>query len=179
MRPSTRSIQKQLDDFMTRLLTAGIASETDLAGCSDEQIALLERKYAVRLPESYRWYLKRMGHSSVRLFTHDHVRASYDDVLVLTEQERARQQSFPVAERVELPTDALVILDRLGEQHLFIRCEQAQEPPVLCYNDWDREVVESHASVLDWLETWREEAAAAIREGYYGSQSRSGRTEGS
>ena len=40
---------------------------------------------------------------------------------------------------------------------------------MLYYNDWDRAVLEPHPSVLDWLETWRKEAEAAVREGYYGN----------
>ncbi len=160
-------MEKRLDAFVARLIESGVAGESDLLGCSDAEIGTLERKYRVRLPASYRRYLERIGHGAGRLFTHDHVKASYDDVLAFTAQEREHQRKRPAAEQLDLPADALIILDRLGEQHLFIRCGRRQDPPVVYYNDWDREVVESHPSVLDWLETWRAEAEAAIRDGYY------------
>ena len=159
-------IEKQLDEFVARLIETGIASKSDLRGCSDAQIGVLERTYGVRLPASYRCYLQRIGRGAGRLFTHDHVKASYDDVLAFTAQEREHQRKRPAAERLDLPADALIILDRLGDQHLFILCGRRQDPPVMYYNDWDREAVESHPSVLAWLETWRAEAEAAIRDGY-------------
>ena len=168
------SIEERFDAFVARLIGTGVAGESDLLGCTDAQIGRLERKYGVTLPQSYRCYLSRMGRGAGRLFTHDHVRAAYQDVLTLTEQERKRQQTCPTDERVDLPTDALIVLDRLGDQHLFIRCGRRKDPPVLYYADWDRAPVQSHTSVLDWLETWREEAEAAIRDGYYDHQSRGG-----
>jgi hypothetical protein len=166
------SIEKRFDAFVARVVATGVAHESDLRGCTDAEIGRLERKYGVSLPRSYRCYLTRMGRGAGRLFTHDHVRASYDDALTLTEQERERRRAYSTAERVEVPSDALIILDRLGDQHLFIRCGRRQDPPVLYYADWDHTVVESHPSVLDWLETWREEAEAAIRDGHYDNQPR-------
>src|SRR3712207_274324 len=117
---ATSAIEKRFDAFVGRLVASGVAAESDLLGCSDAEIGRLERKYGLRLPASYRCYLKRMGRGAGRLFTHDHVRVSYEDVLALAELECQHQQACPVTERVALPADALIILDRLGEQHLFI-----------------------------------------------------------
>ena len=114
-----KAIRKQFEVFVGQLASTGVAAESDVVGCSDVEIGRLEAKYGLTLPASYRCYLRTMGHAAGRLFTHDHVKASYVDVLRLTERER--QRKAPAAERVELPADALVILDRLRDQHLFIR----------------------------------------------------------
>src|SRR5687768_10117032 len=128
---TTSDIEKQFDAFVASLVATGVAAPTDLKGCSDADITLLERKYGVKLPASYRAYLKRMGRGAGRLFTHDHVSASYEDDLGLTEYERQRRRrpepDRPAARPVELPADALIILDRLGEQHLFVRCGRHQD----------------------------------------------------
>jgi hypothetical protein len=163
----TDSIKTRFDAFVVRLINSGVASPTELVGCSDDEIERLERKYEVRLPTSYRLFLQVMGHKSGRLFTHDHVSTSYSEVLGLTEKQIQFWQETPESERVMLPADALVILNRLGEQWLCIRCTGSDDAVVLYYSEWETTMKESHPSVLEWLETWRAEAEEAIASGYY------------
>lgn len=139
---------------------SGVAQPEELRGCSEDEIAALEHKYGVRLPAVYREYLAVMGHASGRLFTHDHMAVHYRHVLDLTEARRS-------AEGVMLSADSLIISDRLGEQFEFIRCAGGIDTPVWYFNLWDREVLQSHASVMDWLECWRAEAETAIAGGYF------------
>lgn len=61
--PQTDSIKTRFDAFVVRLINSGVASPTDLVGCSDEEIDQLERKYEIRLPTSYRLFLQVMGRS--------------------------------------------------------------------------------------------------------------------
>lgn len=155
------TIDARFEVLLRRLDSSGVASQADLVGCSDQEIARVEAKYRVTLPTSYRLFLRTMGHKSGRLFTHDHVRASYADVIGMTE-ERGASGALP-------ESDVLVILSRLREQWLFIRCSGGNDAPVMYYGEGDVKPRESHASVLDWLETWCEEAEEAIRDGYYES----------
>jgi hypothetical protein len=164
--PPTDSIKTRFDAFVVRLINSGVASPAELIGCSDDEIEQLERKYEIRLPTSYRLFLQLMGHKSGRLFTHDHIKASYPDVLCFTEKQIKFWKNVPEAKRITLSADALVILSRLGEQWLCIRCADVDDTPVLYYSECDPIQV-SHPSVLDWLETWRAEAEEAIASGYY------------
>jgi hypothetical protein len=91
------------------------------------------------------------------------VDVTYADVLRMTETQR-RQPSGPAGGGIVLPYDALVILGRLGEQHLFIRCQGGDDAAVWCYGEFHDEPVESHPSVVEWLEAWRQEAEEAVRE---------------
>ena len=157
-------ISIQFEAFVSRLIVGGVASPSDLVGCSGDEIEQLERKYDVVLPTSYRLFLRRMGHWSGRLFTHDHVSVNYADVLRMTEEQVRSWKESPEPQRVTFTPNALVILSRLGEQWLCLRCAGGDDVPVLYYNESGGEMQVSHSS---GLETWREEAEDAIASGYY------------
>ena len=141
-------LRQKFADFIERLTKTGVAQRADLVGCSEDEICGIETKYGVRLPAAYRMYLSEMGRSSGRLFTHDHVEANYPGILRFTEEYR-RRDSLAGQRRVVLSGDALIISNRLGEQHLFLRCGGQPDPPVHYFADWDEEACESHPSVLE------------------------------
>lgn len=161
------SMRDSFDALAKRLVASGVAAEGKLVGCSEEEIRNLEENYHVRLPAAYRMYLSRMGRASGRLFSHDHVEASYPGVLKLTENYRESHLTPAREGRVILPDNAVIILDRLGDQHVFVPCDGRSDPPVYYFADWDQAYCESHTSVLAWLETWLAEALDAIQAGYY------------
>lgn len=159
--------QHLLDNFVLRLERDEIARRTSLVGCTDVEIATLESKYGVTLPATYRSYLTVMGHNSGRLLTHDHYAATYAHVLDMTGQCREDRNEFPDCGLPALPPDALVIVGRLGEQFMMIRCNASNDSPVWYFNEYGNEVKESYRSVLDWLESLADESQSAIRGGYY------------
>jgi len=142
----------------------GVAYAHELRGCSASEISTLQALYGV-VPPVYREYLERMGHSSGRLFTHDHVAVTLEYVLEMTNELR-----------LELATDApdlpppgsLVIAGRLGEQFEFIELAVTTgDAPVYYFNTYDLKVRQSHPSVLAWLECWCTAAEDAIGRGYF------------
>ena len=153
----------EFDAFLSRLLSGGTGAG-DLLGCTEDEVRRLENKYRVALPEAYRRFLRTMGHWSGRLFAHDHVDVTYADVLRMTETQRRQPAVSAAGGLFVLPYDALVILGRLGEQHLFIRCQGGQDAAVWCYGEFQDGPVESHASIIEWLDTWRREAEEAVSE---------------
>lgn len=159
--------------FLQRMERSNVASPSQLVGCSDQEIATLEARYSLRLPETYALYLRVMGLESGRLFTWDHIAAFYRHVLAMTAeqrelwaQHRAEEGGGPPPE-FELPADALIIAGRLGNQFEFIRCCEQDDSPVWYFDTWEWQMRESHPSVLTWLETWCEEAERAIASGYF------------
>ena len=101
MSKPTNPIDLRFEAFVRRLTACGVASPSDLVGCSADEIERLERKYRIVLPASYRLFLQTMGRGSGRLFTHDHVSVHYPDILDMTEEQAAGG--------LELPSDALII----------------------------------------------------------------------
>lgn len=168
------TISERFEQLLQRMKRSELAARSELIGCSKQEIAALEARYGLRLPESYALYLRTMGHKSGRLFTHDHMAVFYPYVLKMTAEQRqawsgasADNGSGPPAD-FQLPEDALLILGRLGDQFEFIRCNnRSDESPVWYFNTFDWVIKQSHASVLDWLETWCGEAEEAIADGFY------------
>lgn len=70
--------------LIEHLKIQSIATRRSLVGCTPEEIEILENRYDIKLPASYRTYLEIMGHKSGRLFTHDHMHVFYRHVLEMT-----------------------------------------------------------------------------------------------
>lgn len=155
--------------LLDRMHRSGVAGPQDLAGCTPFEIAAVEDRYAVRLPQTYRRYLEVMGHTSGRLFRCDHAAVSYPHLLAMTADLRTgwAESEVGTTPGFELPADALVILGRLSEQFEFIRCSDPDDSPVWYFNTWDWTTRQTEPSVLAWLESWRSEAEAAIAGGYF------------
>jgi hypothetical protein len=159
--------------LLQRMEQSGVASRSQLVGCSEHEIAALEARYNLRLPRTYVLYLEVMGHKSGRLFTCDHMAVFYPHVLEMTADQRLlwaecndSDGSGP-PQGFQLPLDALLIASRLADQYEFIRCCGQEDSAVFYFNVWDWQVRESNPSVLAWLETWCGEAERAIASGYF------------
>lgn len=155
------------ESFVARIIETGVATTASLIGCTDSEIAALESKYRVTLPATYRAYLAQMGKKSGRLLTHDHYAATYTHVIEMTAQCREDRDESPDLKLPDLPTDALVIVGRLGEQFLMIRCTNTYDSPVWHFSEYDGEVRQCYQSVLDWLNSLVDEAVTATKNGYY------------
>ena len=157
---------ERFESVLRRLETSQIANTAERVGCSLAEIAALEARYGITLPETYRAYLRILGHKSGRLFTCDHMAVYYRHVLTRTASLRA-DWAEDGGQPEGFPDDALVIASRLGEQFEFIRCLNPDDSPVWYFNEWESKIVESFPSVIDWLECWCGQAEQAIASGYF------------
>src|SRR5687767_3488805 len=98
------------DELVPRLIKSGVAKPANIKGCSENQIAEVEKKHGVVLPRAYRQFLLLAGNGAGRLM--DDVAVFYSDVFDLTEL--IRREINP-----ELPAHAFVIAERMGD-YLFI-----------------------------------------------------------
>lgn len=73
--------------FLDDAQTVGGLQRDRLRGCSSEEIATLESKYAVELPDTYKLYLSICGHDDGNLHPW-YLSASYSDILELTADQR-------------------------------------------------------------------------------------------
>ena len=160
-------LEAEFAAFVAELRRDAVANE--LRGCSPEEVLELERVHGCRIPRAYRLYLRTMGHAAGRLFTHDHYAVTYEHVLHLGEQLRDGLAEVGAlnAPEFRLPTNALVIVGRLGEQFEYIVCDDPEDSPVFYVSTYDRVATRAYTSVLAWLQDMRSEAVEAIRDGYY------------
>ena len=159
----------KFNSLLSRMDRSSIASVSELVGCSADEISVLESKYGIRLPSNYRRYLELMGHKSGRLFTCDHAAVFYEYVLNTTADFHSGLYELEPPSSFVLPADAFFINCRLGDYFEFIRCNEADESSVHCFNSWDWNIIESDPSVVNWLESWCAMAENAIATGYYES----------
>ncbi len=160
----------RFEPLLTRMQLSGIAAADDLRGCTDVEIARLEKRYGLTLPFIYQNYLRIMGHGAGKLFSHDHMAVTYPNVfdmtLDFTTDWRAENAAAP-GTSPELPANALIIAGRLADQFNFICCEGQYDCPVYYINTLDKQAVEAAPSLLDWLEGCCAAAEAAIASGYF------------
>lgn len=155
---------------MSRL---GVGNRNELEGCTARQIQRLEKRHGITIPESYRCYLKTMGHDSARLFSHDWICVTYAHVIELTNDARSflancADDRPADAHKFKLPDDALVILYRdANDDFNFIRCNRADDSSVWHFNQdiWPPRAV--FRSVYTWLKAWCDEASIVVQKGDY------------
>ncbi len=170
-----------LEKIVKRMEAGGVASRSALVGCSQKEIAHLERRYSVTLPLAYRGFLETMGHRSGRLFRSDHWAPTYAHVLELTDGARndAKDDGPAASHRLDEILGAahpcppasgqLIIAGRLFEAFLFIDCGDGDDPPVRYFRDDTWDTREAYPSITDWLMATCEACCRAIESGYFKS----------
>lgn len=158
--------------LVNRLVASQIAKRRALKGCTLKEIAALESRYGIRLPQAYRDYLRTMGHDAGRLFRIDHVEVTYADVFNITAEMRAEWRDLATKGKgppssFQLPEDALITCRRLDEGFEFIRCQGQEDTPVWYFDNVQWSIVPSHPSILAWLECWAGQAEEAIAVGHF------------
>jgi hypothetical protein len=163
------TVRDRMHAFVARMAASGVATPDRLRGCTTGEILSLEKKYGVRLPESYALFLGLMGHGAGDLVDPNEFDLYYPHVLQLTEQERAFWADVsaedPAAAVVELPPHALIICGRHGEQFTFIECQRPDDSPVFCFNHWQKLIRQTDDSVIEFLEAMRADAEHWIGKG--------------
>jgi hypothetical protein len=129
-----------------RLLALGLVTEKELRPCSEKDIAKLERRHGVILPEAYRLYLRRMGRGAGRFFTSDHWYAGYDSVFKSLGTRCDAKPEGP------LPEKAFVFATRMGDYYCyFVADGKDEDPAVLGWGDCGK-VTRWAGSFWQWLD---------------------------
>jgi hypothetical protein len=146
---------ESMAELVKELLDKRTATATSIRGCSDAEIAELEYKYGVRVPDTYREFLRRLGHRAGRLVTSE-FNIYYPDVMQMTAMYReycAEAAHWPQDETrpIELPSGQLIISNRYGEQFLAIECSGQEDSPVYYFNEWQDQVKTQYFGVMEYL----------------------------
>lgn len=120
----------RMSDIVTRVFAipryAQQADLHDSAGCTAEELSVLETEIGTPLPASYRLFLSKLGHGMDDFLSCDHMTFQYGFVL-----ETARNNSASFREHADLPADAVVIMTRMGDWTAFYRSNaRAKDPAV-------------------------------------------------
>lgn len=129
-------------ELQRRLLSSGLASETDIRPCSDDDIAEVQASLKEDLPASYLLFLKTIGRGAGHFMSD--LSIFFPAVLQNTDAMRDALRE----DGVELPPDAFVFADRYGEQMLFFQPGKSKEPPIY---RWSNEEPTEFCLVFDSL----------------------------
>lgn len=119
-------------------------------GCSEKEIAELESRFGVRLPNPYRRFLRRFGRDDAASSS---LRGSDYYVPLLFElrswaEEMLRESGCPFA----LHPQDFIILMHQGYQFYYFRADGASDdPPVHCYLEGRTQPEEKFSAISDWL----------------------------
>src|SRR5687768_6552917 len=109
-------IRRALARFEEELALRGVATRSQLTGCSDEDIREVERRLNVPLPFAYREFLKRMGRGAGTFLKGSDW--CFPVILELPDWTKEMLQEAP--SNFLLPEAAIVILMHQGYQVFYI-----------------------------------------------------------
>ena len=148
-----------IEKLLKRIFELGLAAPEELVGCSDKEISYVEEKYQVKLPESYKEFLRTMGKRFGRLVDTNEYRIDYDSVITMTEEEQkfideCKAEGENIA---DLPNNTIIILGRSDNTQFYLIEAQGNTDSAVFYYNSDTEVVEKEFdSFWDVLEMFIE-----------------------
>ena len=114
-----------------RMLRSNIALKTHIRGCSIDEILILEQRYHIVLPQSYKVFLKHFGHGLGGYVMND-IDILYDNIQGLTNI--LRNEVLIEKGDPSLPDKAFVFASRYEEQFMFFDASGLlEEPPIYYY----------------------------------------------
>jgi hypothetical protein len=140
-------VRDAVDEAAEQLTAAGLASQGQVEGCSEADIAGLEATLGVKLPAVYRRFLARMGRSAGELLVGTDF--LFHDLPTLRQQaERLLEQQ---GARVTLDAQAFVFAVHQGYQFLFFETDGGPDPEVFLFVDGENEPQKVADSFSTWL----------------------------
>lgn len=112
-----------------RLVESGLLCAGSAIGCSETEIAQLEREAGVVLPASYRFFLAQAGRRAGQFFQGTDF--LYPELLAL--REYAEDLLVETARHWTLQPQDFVFAMHQGYQFLFFTCDGAADPPVFSF----------------------------------------------
>ena len=138
------------DQLRERLISSCLARPDEIVGCTEREIVALEKEIGHRFPESYRSFLRVAG-KRVGNFLDD-LTIFYPKIVGLTDRLRKHFEGI-----LELPPDAFVFMNRMGEIFMFFELGCDDDAP---FSQWSEETdrIEKAGFFWDFLEDELREA---------------------
>jgi hypothetical protein len=159
-----------IEQLTREMIDKNIVIESQLRGCSEEEIKNLESRYNIQLPHSYKEFLSKMGKNHGGLVNRDEYAIEYDAVIDMTGEYRqgiincklelelelktaseANRLILEQEEILELPPNMFLILCRLPSYEFYaIEANGGDDSPVFYIGD-EPGIVKEHDSFWDTL----------------------------
>lgn len=118
-----------------------------LRGCTDLELARLERKFGIRLPSSYRELMRVAGKSKRVVF----VGSDWTYPCVLELRDAAEMLLKECDARLKLPKSSFVFLMHQGYSFLMFDTEAGDDPPIALFSETDPKFRIVSKAFTTWL----------------------------
>jgi hypothetical protein len=125
-----------VDQAIAGLVSSGLVSESDLAGCSEAEIRAIEDAFSIRLPASYRRFLARLGKRAGDFLRGTDFRYG-DQVDIFSQRKLADELLKKSCSSFHLMPTHFVFMSHQGCKFLFFDCDGSDDPAVWCYLEGD------------------------------------------
>jgi hypothetical protein len=144
------------------LVKARLADASEIRGCTEHEVATLEREAGVRLPRRFRDYLLAVGRGAGRFL--QGTDAFYVDFS--ENNSYARELVREDGMEAHLPHDAVVIYMHQGYEFGFIVPDKGDDPPVFQYIEGRGPPKECWSSFSEYVDERLRVHEDAIRKGW-------------
>jgi hypothetical protein len=141
------------------LIAARLATENRVEGCSEAEVASIERTFGLTLPRAYRAFLLRMGKAAGEFWTG----TNYQFPELLELRETAEALLIEGGARWQLGAPDFVFAVHQGYQFLFFRTGTSDDPEVFHYLEGDEGARSVAPSFSAWLAGCVDDEIAAAR----------------
>lgn len=136
-----------IQEAARRLLDAGVANAQTLKGCSETEIATIEKTHNLNLPESYRRFLSLMGRGAGQFligtdFLYKDLPGLRKNAEILLHECKAKFSLF---------SKDFVFAVHQGYEFLFFSTGNSTDPPVFLFVEDDQEPKQVASSFSEWL----------------------------
>lgn len=154
-------IAKSIQAAKNELIEGGLASQEEFVGCSSEEIVSIEHHLGICLPNSYKEFLRVMGHSAGAFLAG----TDYAFPKMLAFRPPAEQVLRNSHSDYQLPLTAFVFMFHQGYTFLFFDCQSPHDdPPVFMFTEMEKipRMIADHFSA--WVVSAVEDDITAYRE---------------
>lgn len=136
-----------MKDIVKALIRKGIAKRDDIRGCSEEEVAELEKFFNIHLPSEYRRFLLTMGHSAGKFLVGTDV--FYQHLVDL--KTWAKDLLIENNVNFQLSEDAFVFSMHQGYTFLYFNLSEGDDPPVYMYLEGNEHPQRVASSFLGYI----------------------------
>lgn len=144
-----------------RLSQSGLASPSELCGCTNEEIANLESQSSVNLPSTFRTFLSLMGKRAGEFLVGTDW--TFSQLPELKERAQGLLEECGLKTAV-LPATAFVFAMHQGYQFLFFDSVAGDDPPVFLFLEGEDGPQQVFSSFSQWLLQCVDDEIEAYRE---------------
>ncbi|MBC3907921.1 SMI1/KNR4 family protein [Undibacterium umbellatum] len=134
-------------NFKKWLEQAGLDEGTGILGISAKEIELIEQKYSIRLPKSYKDFLQQCG-ISAGLFSRD-ISFFYDDVLYMWDSFGEAVREWGVS--FSLPENAFLFSEYQGGSYHYFICDGNDNPPIFAFSEANPVPIQISSGFVEYI----------------------------